>query len=342
MKNILDAIHAFIDKHKLITPNATIVVGLSGGPDSVFLLHYLCQRRAELNLTLIAAHLDHGWRADSYKDIEFCLEMTKQLNVQLICQKLSDLGLKLKFNGSQEEIGRKARRHFFSTVQKEHHANFIALAHHAQDQQETFFIRLMRGASLSGLVAMKPKDGVYIRPLLQTNKQDLLDYLHANDIPYLIDPTNSSDAYLRNRIRAHVVPALQQADARFDQNFATTLQRLHETEEFLQELTKKTFIDSAHMQEDIWHVDTNKLIALHPVMLYRILLHWLCLQGVPFTPTQSFFDEIIRFCSGPASKEHLIHPAWKIIKKKHLAHIVTYKTSSSFAINTLGYTKIET
>ncbi len=144
-------ITTFSNQHNLIPPHATLIVGLSGGPDSVLLLHYLAALAHTHNLTLIAAHLDHEWRPDSYKDVEFCQELTQRLGIKLVASKLSDLSLSRKFNGSKEEYARSMRRHFLEQIQHQYHANFIALAHHADDQQETFFIRMMRGTSLSGL-----------------------------------------------------------------------------------------------------------------------------------------------------------------------------------------------
>ena len=222
---LFDTIHSFANSHKLLADNQTIIIGLSGGPDSVFLLHFLAHLRPTYNLTLVAAHLDHQWRENSADDVLFCRQLCDTLNIPLASNTISDLGLSLKFNGSQEEIGRKARRFFLESVKAQQNAHTIALGHHAQDQQETFFIRLVRGASLSGLTGMKVKEKDYIRPLLATNKKVILEYLHANNISYLRDPSNESDAYLRNRIRKHVIPALQLCDTRFETNFASTLER---------------------------------------------------------------------------------------------------------------------
>src|SRR5579872_7038532 len=135
-------IYTAIQKDQLITPGDTLIIGLSGGPDSIFLLHVLASLRQELNLKLIAAHLDHGWRPDSGKDGQFCQQATSALGVDLLIRKFSDLGISLKFNGSLEELGRQARRHFFEAVRQQYQAQAIALGHHLQDQQETFFIRL--------------------------------------------------------------------------------------------------------------------------------------------------------------------------------------------------------
>ncbi|MDR3549875.1 MAG: tRNA lysidine(34) synthetase TilS [Candidatus Babeliales bacterium] len=319
--SLIQKVHTYITAHQLLPPGSKVVIGLSGGPDSVFLLHLFANLSKEHSITLIAAHLDHEWRVESAHDVEFCRSLAQSLDIQFIARKISDLGLTLKFNGSKEEIARKARRHFFDTVKIETGADTVALAHHAQDQQETFFIRMLRGATLTGLTAMKAQQSPYIRPLLHTNKSDILDYLNTHDIAYLIDSTNSSDAFLRNRIRMNVLPALQNCDARFDANFLSTITRLQETESFLQELTAHIFEQISQYDNEVWQIDVEKLLALHAVMRYRIILYWLCAQNVPFSTSQSFFDEMLRFLDTPDSKSHQMNSTWRIVKKKNLAWI---------------------
>jgi len=221
-----------------------------------------------------------------------------------------------------EELGRTMRRQFLTNVAKEHNADYIALGHHAQDQQETFFIRLMRGASLPGLIAMRPKQGKYIRPLLQTNKSDIVAYLEQHKIAYLTDPTNVSPEFLRNRIRATVLPALQSCDARFDQNFLETLNRLQATENYLNEQTQEIFKDFTRTESDFVWLNVNQLLSLHTIMQHRIIMEWLVRARVPFTPTEKFLEEIIRFCKQPDSKTHTIHHNWMLIKKKQWITIV--------------------
>ncbi len=171
MKDLLSTIQAYNEKKGLIHDGARIIIGLSGGPDSVFLLHALAQLRTTRKLFLVAAHLDHEWRTESAQDMQFCKTLAESYAIPFVAKKISQLSLSYKSNGSKEEYGRKARRFFFESLAQEYNADAIALAHHADDQQETFFIRLMRGATVSGLYGMKPKDGLYIRPLLSIKKK---------------------------------------------------------------------------------------------------------------------------------------------------------------------------
>jgi tRNA(Ile)-lysidine synthase len=317
-------IDRFIQHHQLLTTSTKVVVGLSGGPDSVFLLHFLAQKKKEGHLQdLVAAHLDHGWRATSHKDVEFCREMTQHLGISFfVSQKLSDLAVSLKFNGSQEEVGRHARRFFFEQVCQETQADVIALAHHAQDQQETFFIRMLRGASLSGLSAMRPRHGLYIRPLLEINKVDMLAFLDAHNIPYLIDPTNTSDDYLRNRIRNHVLPALEHCDQRFDAKFATALNSIQASDDFLTKLTHEHFAALAQQKNGTWVINVKQLLSLDPIFHQRILIHWFCREQIKFPTSSAFFDEAMRFMQQPDGGSHALSTDWKLVKRRGDAFIL--------------------
>lgn len=314
---LFEHISRYCHEHNLFTPGSTIIVGLSGGPDSVFLLHYLAGLRQEKNLTLIAAHLDHGWRAESGHDAQFCQDLATRYQVPFILRHLKDMSVSFKVN---EELGRNARRTFFKSVAKEYNAQAIALAHHADDQMETFFLRLIRGASLTGLAGMKPKDGLYIRPLLNVNKQEILDYLQKHKIPYLIDPSNQLDEFLRNRIRNSVIPTLKACDNRFEKNFASTHAKLVETEEFLQQLATEKLQQIMSKNREL---DIPQLLALHPVLRNRILINWLIIHKAPFTPSQGLLEEIIRFLENTKSKAHTLYQKWQLFKADNKLNLKT-------------------
>lgn len=326
--NLIKKINIFIKEKTLIPENSTIIIGLSGGPDSVFLLQVLAHLRAEKNLTLIAAHLDHGWRAESKNDVQFCNDRAASYNVPIIVKTLNNLNLEIKFNGSKEEIGRKARRAFFESLAKEYNASAIALAHHADDQMETFFIRMVRGTSLAGLAGMKAKEGMYIRPLLEIKKAEILHYLHENNIRYVIDESNNSDAYLRNRIRNTVIPALQKADDRFEQNFTALHANLTQTEQLLQELAAKTLVQ---ISDEEGSLSIEPLLSLHPVLCNRVLINWLITNKVPFTPSQSLLDEIMRFFKQPGNGKHIFYGKWCIKKNSGYACIIFFSKNLKMA-----------
>lgn len=308
---MIAALTQFVQKHSLLKQNDTIVVALSGGPDSVFLLHVLRILQQHYNLTLYAAHFNHEWRASAIIDQEFCAQLCQQLGIPFIVQHASTLPhFKPKETGSKEDLGRQMRRHFFTALAQEYNAT-IALGHHLDDQEENFFIRLIRGTSLTGLTGIKAKDGIYIRPLLEITKQNILDYLQLHALTYIIDPTNESDDYLRNRIRKQVMPALHTVDARFDANFLSTLTRLQEADQFINTIVQQTFATVVDQQQAL---NIQQFLQLSSFLQKRILLHWLIQANVKFNLSQALLEEIIKFLATPQSGQHTF--ATYIIEKK--------------------------
>jgi len=316
MSDPIKHVHSFIDTHKLIVNKSPVIIGLSGGPDSVFLFYVLLQLAQEKKYTLIAAHLDHEWRTDSARDAEFCHKLASQYGITCIIKKAHELGYTPKNTGSLEDKGRELRRYFFEQCAQEYQAQAIALAHHADDQQETFFIRLIRGATLTGLTGMKPHNGQYIRPLLELHKSEILNHLHTHSIPYCTDPTNEQNTYLRNRIRGSVLPALRECDQRFNNNFAKTMSHLQQTEDFLDKLTLTSFKGISEQDDSFLWLSIKKLQALNPIIQQRIILQWLIQEQVPFSPSMALIQEILRFFTSQKSASHSLLSNVQILKKR--------------------------
>lgn len=319
-KELPDKVLAFIKKNELIKPHDKIVVGLSGGPDSIFLLTILDQLKSDLNLTLIAAHLDHMWRPNSQDDMQFCKSIAKKHKITFVTKKAQEIELKRKPE-SQEELGRLLRRQFFEQVLREYNADSIVLGHHQDDQEETFFIRLLRGASLTGLAGMRPQNGHYIRPLLSITKAEILDYLSHHKIEYMTDYTNELDLYLRNKIRKYVLPALKKVDPRFDKNLIKAIQHIQSTDQFLDQLAQNAFQEISISKNSILYLDKEKFLTLDPFLYPRIIILWLTQARVPFVPSDKFFNEIVRFIKQKKSQKHQLYPTWAIHKTGNLLQI---------------------
>lgn len=303
--------------HKdLLLPNSTLIIGLSGGPDSVYLLHAVHALCKEKNLTLIAAHLDHEWRSSSKDDALFCQKLCASLQIPFVCKKISELNVQVKETGSQEERARQYRRAFFTQLLHEHKADFIVLGHHADDQIETFFIRLIRGTTPSGLQCMKEKDGHFIRPLLRLHKKDILSYLHKHNLAYVTDPTNNSSEYLRNRIRTKLLPILHTIDERFEHNTLRTINAIRESETVLNELISQEY-QKIISQEGL---DIIRLQLVSHKLQRIIVREWLCKNAPHFTLTQSFIEEVLRFFASEKGGTHTLG-TWSITKKKKKATI---------------------
>lgn len=303
----------------IFATNPKIILGLSGGPDSIFLYEFLKELHKNNKIELICAHFDHEWRTESAKDWQFCKKLCLKDNIEFIGGKSSELNLNIKFNGSKEEIGRILRHTFLKKILLNKNAKYIALAHHLKDQQETFIWRIIRGTTLSGLTCMKKIDTPYIRPLLNIDKKEILNYLNNNKIEYLIDHTNESDNYLRNRIRKYVIPAIEKSDDRFDKKFITTLMLLQEEEDFLKNLTlinfNKIFEISSNNNKYIGNLKEFK--SLDKVLQKRTLILLFCKEKLKFNLSNNYLNEVLRFIENKNGGSHQISTKFKITKKQN-------------------------
>lgn len=316
---LVKKVQTFSDEQQLITKGSCLqgsclIVGLSGGPDSVALLSMLKELQPLYEYTLIAAHLDHQWRDNSHEDVDFCRSFAESLEVGFESATLDKITLSRK-PGSQEEHGRLARRTYFEELAQKYNALAIALGHHYNDQQETFFLRMIRGASIAGLAAMKPQKGLYIRPLLECTKDEILAYLKDKKLTYLEDETNKDTKYLRNAIRHLVIPALRDCDERFDRSFYKTLQSVQHTDAYIARITEEAFADITTKVQGATALSYDKFLAADPFLKERLLIRWFCEEGVPFTPSGGLFKEVLRFLDNEG-KEHQVHTSWKLVKEK--------------------------
>ncbi len=206
-KKIIHAIEAALLRTG-VRRGSSILVGLSGGADSIALTCALLDLRGRLGFRLVAAHLNHRIRgAESDRDAEFVRSMCARLGVELIIERADGLDASIS---NLEERARDARREFLLRVADRVQADFVALGHHRDDQAETVLMRLMRGAGAAGMAAMAERGpGRLIRPMLSISRAEIREYLDARAIPFVEDSSNSSRDILRNRIRAELLPMLE-------------------------------------------------------------------------------------------------------------------------------------
>lgn len=208
---ILEKSKSTIKKYNLISKNDTIVIGVSGGPDSVALLYLLNSLKKESRLKLHIAHLDHTLRPDSHKDCKFVQELARKLKLPITTAQINVK--ELSKQGSLEEIARNARFGFLFKVAKDIKANKIALGHNLDDQAETVLMRILRGTGLYGLAGILPKREIagfqIIRPLIETRRQDIEAFLKSKRIKPCLDTSNLEDIYFRNKIRNRLLPLLE-------------------------------------------------------------------------------------------------------------------------------------
>lgn len=222
---------------KIINPHDKIVVACSGGPDSMALLHMLTFERKEIDFELICVHINHNKRLASEDE---------KILVENFCKENKAIFEYTKFEtyeaGNFQEVARLKRYQFFEQILKKHHAHKLLTAHHADDLMETILMRLLRGSTLKGYTgfSFETDAGWYqiYRPLINYEKDELLNYVIENKVPYAIDDSNNEDFYTRNRIRHHIIPLLKEENKKATSKFLNFSQRLNEAANFIEELTK--------------------------------------------------------------------------------------------------------
>ena len=198
-------------KYNLIESNDIIVVGFSGGPDSVFLVEMLKKLQHFFNFKIYLVHINHLLRGeDADSDENFSFEYAKKNNLEIFIKRIPVKEIAKEVGKTLEEVGREERYKFFSEIYEKVGATKIATAHNKDDQIETFLFRLIRGTSLQGLEGIKIKNNNVIRPISEIYKKDILEYLNKNEIQYKIDKTNFENEFTRNSIRLDLIPFIEE------------------------------------------------------------------------------------------------------------------------------------
>ena len=198
-------------KYNLIENDDIIVVGFSGGPDSVFLVEMLKKLKNFINFKIYLVHINHLLRGeDADSDENFSFEYAKKNNLEIFIKRIPVKEIAKEVGKTLEEVGREERYKFFSEIYEKVGATKIATAHNKDDQIETFLFRLIRGTSLQGLEGIKIKNNNIIRPISEIYKKDILKYLNKNEIQYKIDKTNFENEFTRNSIRLDLIPFIEE------------------------------------------------------------------------------------------------------------------------------------
>lgn len=264
-----DRMEQLIREYRLIPPGSTVLCAVSGGADSVYLLHRLYTLRRELDFTLVAAHFDHRLRGnESTQDAKFVEEFVhlccpaerlytpqgpgKELpGVELITGSGDVAGEAARLRQGLEETARQMRYAFLQQAAEQAGAGLIATAHNASDNAETVLLHLGRGSGLRGLAGMPPKRGNLIRPLLTTSREEIETYLRFRGLPWREDVTNRDDAYARNRLRHQVLPVLEELFPGFLSRISQTCAHLREDEDYLSSLAAQAVAGARREGEDL-------------------------------------------------------------------------------------------
>ncbi len=217
----------------------TVAVALSGGGDSMALLHYLCARAAEGGFCVAAVHVEHGIRGEaSLKDAEFAEAYCREQKIPFYRYAVRARELAEREKLSLEAAARRLRYACFEAALTEKKCDFVALAHHTGDQAETVLMNLLRGAGMRGAGGMAPVRGRYLRPFLGVTKAEIAAYLKAFSIPYVTDETNFSADYTRNALRLRVLPAVGEIFPAYESSLLRFARLAREDDAYLFSLAK--------------------------------------------------------------------------------------------------------
>lgn len=241
---MIDKVIKTINEYNMFCKGDKVVVGVSGGPDSICLLHILNKLKKEIGIELVVAHINHCLRGEeALKDQKYVEEFCKNINVKCFVKVAKVHDISNEKNISCEMAGREVRYEFFKEILNKVGGQKIALAHNANDQAETVFMRIMRGTGMEGLVGIKPvREEIYVRPILHINRSEIEDYCKKNKLNPRIDKTNLENIFTRNKIRLELIPYIKK---NFNEDIIESVNRMSETikidNDFINEISKQIY-----------------------------------------------------------------------------------------------------
>lgn len=285
---MLQKVDNFIRENKLLAPGDRLVVAVSGGPDSVCLLHILHRLSQSWGWSLVVAHLEHGLRgAASLGDALFVQRLATQLGWPAVVEHRDINDIISKQGGSVQDVCRQERQVFLQQTAGAWGAQAILLAHHAGDQAETVLLHLVRGAGLGGLAGMAAKDtasgGVaYVRPLLRESKASIMAYLRNQGSGFRVDASNATTDYARNRLRLEIMPRLTAINPDVEGTIARSAELLQTEEQYLAQLALAAWQRSRPPKPEPRALLVSEL-ASYPLAIQRRVLRlaWQELSGGP-------------------------------------------------------------
>lgn len=314
------------DTFEMFKTGDRVLIGVSGGPDSVALLYLLYTMAEELGIHLGVGHLNHGLRAAAEKEACFVQELADTLNLTCHWEK----GWIDPAKGSLEARARKMRHDFFRNTAEVQQYNKIALAHHADDNAETVLMHLLRGSGLRGLSGMPPKgENDIVRPLIYSRRRDILSFLKENSLPYCVDASNTDLRFTRNKIRHCLLPMLEKD---FNPQITNTLNQAaklyREDDDWLdQEAARRLPEVQINLTPKGFELDAGKLAKLVPALqrrLIRIALRsW---RGQIWGLTARHVETLLKMTASGRMNQRANLPAGILAKRSSSGLVFSYTT----------------
>ncbi len=296
--NLLSKVCGTLTKYHMTNNDDRVVIALSGGPDSVFLIHAMDKLKNLLNISLYAFHLNHGLRGkEADRDMEFCKDLCDKMEIpiQIIKRDVSDFARK---NGlSVEEAGHQLRYSIYKDMLDHFKADKIATGHTFDDQAETVLMRLLSGAGKKGLAGIAPIwENYIIRPLIDIRKQEILDFLKWSNIKYQLDSTNLDQSMMRNRIRNLLIPLLKEKfNPQIEENLCRIATIFREEMTYLDEITGSLLKRFARITENRAVLDIEETLSLSPFIAKYLIRRFIAnfsgsLKDISFEHTNNVFE----------------------------------------------------
>lgn len=300
MRNI---VRAYIEKQQLLAGRAPVLVGFSGGADSVALLSLLVQ----LDYSCIALHCNFHLRGDeSVRDEQFAAETARTLGVPFYKIDFDTTGYADKHHLSIEMAARELRYNWFEEMRQQLGGQAIAVAHHRDDSVETVMMNLIRGTGIRGLGGIRPKNGYVVRPLLPVSRSEILAWLEQQQLSYVTDSTNLSDAYTRNFIRLRVLPLLEELNPSVKTAIARTADHLADTEAIFLYMVEKA-------RKEL--LDDDRRIPIARLMQYPSPATILYELLKPYGFTRQVTDDIFHSLTKESGKQ-FYSPFYRLLKDR--------------------------
>lgn len=311
---LIEQVKQTIKKYNLINPGDSIVIGVSGGPDSICLLHVLNNLKKEMDFKIFVAHINHMIRKEADEETEYVKQMCKQMNVKCFVKKIDVQEKAKEQKCGTEEMGRNIRYEFFEEVLIKTGSNKIATAHNSNDKVETIILNILRGSGISGLKGIEAiRNGKFIRPLIETERQAVEKYCLENKLNPRIDKTNNENIYRRNKVRNEVLPYIKKE---FNQNILKTINRLSEVateeSEYIDKQVEKIFYEICINKDEYKKNSTSielklkEFNKLEMVIKRRIVLYTINkLIGTTAGIEKINIDDIIKMCEKNIGNKYL-------------------------------------
>lgn len=323
--NMKNKVLETIKKYNLIENGDKLVLGVSGGPDSISMLNILNEikndKEIQLNFEIVVAHINHMIRKEAKDDEIYVKKYCEKKHIEFYSKSIDVKELANTNKIGTEEAGRNVRYEFFNEILRKTNSNKIAIAHNKNDNAETIIMNILRGTGISGLKGIEPKRGVYIRPLIECEREEIEKYCEEKKLSPRIDKTNLENEYTRNKIRNIVIPYIKKE---FNSNIINTLKRLSDLVKEEEEYIEKIILDLynnivTEQNEKEIILDLKKFNIQEKVIKSRLILYTITrLLGSSQGIEKIHIEDIIKLCSNNIGNKYLMpNKKIKILVKNH-------------------------